>query len=182
MIGPVGRFIAVVKEYCAWAEGTPGSKSEEVETAIRLVANLYASALLLHSSLLDLPDPNPADNVDDNYRISHSEWTAIHKRFGALPFNYYHVFSSPTKLKTGRPEEAEAVIGDLADDLADIYRDLKEGLLLYENGRIAEAIWHWNHDFYAHWGEHASSALYALHSYDSENEDEYNELMGFEGA
>ena len=52
-----------------------------------------------------------------------------------------------------------------ADDLADIYRDLKEGLELYEAGHVAEALWEWSQSFNTHWGRHASSALHALQAY-----------------
>ena len=145
-------FVSVVREYCGWSESKPRTEIEEVRTAIRMLANLY-------SNVLSLPKNGPGQDIDGK-RISDEEWKDMFKRFGALPFNYYSVFFSPAKVA-----EEEPVTGDLADDLADIYRDLKDGLELYEAGHITEALWEWSQSFNRHWGRHASSALHALHAY-----------------
>jgi hypothetical protein len=70
---------------------------------------------------------------------------------------YYEVFD-PTK-------DREAIFGSLADDLADIYRDLKEGLVVHDAGLAPphDIIWEWRFGFYSHWGHHAIDALRALH-------------------
>lgn len=149
---PTERFVSVVREYCSWAESKPKAEDEEAKAAIRLLANLY-------SNVLNLPKNGPGRDIDGK-RISDEEWKNMFKRFGALPFNYYSEFFSPAKVAEEKP-----VTGDLADDLADIYRDLKEGLELYEGGHVAEALWEWSKSFNTHWGRHASSALHALHAY-----------------
>ena len=154
------EFVALVKEYCRWAESVPNNETEELKTAIRLVANLY-------SKVLELPKNGCGEEINES-GISNEKWKKIFKRFGALPFNYYSEFFSPAKVA-----EEDPVTGDLADDLADIYRDLKEGLELYEEGHVTEAIWEWSQRFNTHWGRHASSALHALHAYAA---DEYIEL------
>jgi Domain of unknown function (DUF5063) len=51
------------------------------------------------------------------------------------------------------------------DDLADIWRDLKEGLDVLTNRTASaevDAIWHWRFSFESHWGRHARSAITAL--------------------
>ena len=151
------NFATLAKEYCGWAESKPKPETEEVKIAIKILANLYSTALAL-------PKNDPGNDVDGN-RISDEEWNIIFKRFGALPFNYYSEFFSPAKVA-----EEEPVVGDLADDLADIYRDIKQGLELYEEGHVNEALWEWNQNFNIHWGRHATSALHALHAYASEND------------
>ena len=47
--------------------------------------------------------------------------------------------------------------GSLADDAADIYRDLPSGL-------NDNAVGEWRFGFDNNWGKHAAEALYALHS------------------
>jgi Domain of unknown function (DUF5063) len=60
---------------------------------------------------------------------------------------------------------ATPVMGSLADDAADIYRDLRGGLSLIDvDGGLDNAVWEWQFGFEYHWGVHAASALYALHS------------------
>jgi hypothetical protein len=54
------------------------------------------------------------------------------------------------------------VTGDIIDDLGDIYRDLRRGLVHWQDGNLADALWEWRFNFQIHWGEHATSALRAL--------------------
>jgi hypothetical protein len=83
----------------------------------------------------------------------------------ALPFQYYwELFHSVTK------EPEEPVCGDLVDDLLDIYKDVKEGLLAFESGERVLAAWHWRNTFGFHWGRHATSAIKALHDFEPPNE------------
>jgi hypothetical protein len=62
-------------------------------------------------------------------------------------------------------QDADAVHGSLADDLADIYRDLKEGLVLKETKlrQPEDLIWEWRFAFHSHWGKHAMDALLTIH-------------------
>jgi hypothetical protein len=56
-------------------------------------------------------------------------------------------------------------MGFLADDLGDIYRDVTTGLRAFQAGHILQARWEWGFHFQHHWGEHATSAIRALHSW-----------------
>ena len=149
---PMEKFVSVVRDYCDWASSKPKAEKEEVRVAIRLLADLY-------SKVLRLPKPDPGEDLDRK-RVSDEDWKKVYGRFGSLPFQFYLDCFRPAQMV-----EEEPGTGDLADDLADICRDLKEGLGLYDEGRIAEAFWEWRQSFITHWGRHASSALHALHAY-----------------
>jgi hypothetical protein len=71
--------------------------------------------------------------------------------------NYYGEHADPLEIGSG-----ETSLGDLADDLADIWRDLKEGLEVFDTGNPAGAAYHWHEHFTIHWGSHAASALNIL--------------------
>ena len=64
------------------------------------------------------------------------------------------------------PKDCEPVTISLAEDLADIYYDLREGLLrVPEHGPVpAKAIWQWVFGLKNHWGRHAVGAIAAMHS------------------
>lgn len=64
------------------------------------------------------------------------------------------------------PKNNEAIRGSLADDIADIYFDLKEGFGLRQKHQIQpeKSIWCWRFGFYSHWGKHAMDALRTIHS------------------
>jgi hypothetical protein len=91
--------------------------------------------------------------------VDDAAWKAVYQRFGALPFNYYSAVD---------PHEVPAkdfTVGDLADDLADIWVDVKFGLASYQVGRADEAARDWRWSFDAHWGQHAVGALFAIRSW-----------------
>ncbi len=90
--------------------------------------------------------------------ITYDDWKRIHARFASMPFQYYESRQDPFDLG-----DHEHEVGDLADDLADIWRDLKRGLELYDSNERVTAAAEWKFGFEAHWGRHATAALYALH-------------------
>ena len=60
-------------------------------------------------------------------------------------------------------EGAEVSIGNIDDDIIDIYRDIKRGLIAYDAGHQRDAQCFWIHSFESHWGAHAANAISALH-------------------
>jgi hypothetical protein len=145
-------FVGTARAYCAWIEGSAASPDLEAETAALLLSKLCAQV----HELPDLFDEEEAP------RLEHEQWIAAYRRLASLPFNYYSTFAEPCDLESPQPG-----IGDLADDLADIWRDLRGGLALYEKGNEAAASWEWRNSFQIHWGRHATSALYAIHCWRS---------------
>jgi hypothetical protein len=89
---------------------------------------------------------------------------AVRTRAAAIPLQHYGEIFSPLV-----PPD-EPVVGDLADDLVAIYRDVAAGLALYDASCIDDAIWQWGFNFQIHWGRHASSAIRALHCYLSQED------------
>lgn len=75
---------------------------------------------------------------------------------------YSHIFD-PLKDK-----DVNALCANLADDLQDIYRDLKHGLAFYDAGKYQDALWYWHNFYYVHWGRHLSHAQTAIWQYLSE--------------
>lgn len=141
------RFFEVAERYCAWAEG-PASDSDLL-TARKLLAELHLLAI-------ELPNGECGKETEDV--VSHESWRKVLDRFSELPLNLYWDVFDPLK-------EEPPVVNSLADDLADIYRDLKEGVILYGQGDIVEATWQWRFLFEIHWGAHLTGAQRAIHCY-----------------
>lgn len=142
-------FEVKAREYCSFIDGS--ASYERAELVERLERHLVA----LYGAALSLPTGNPAD--EDVERVSQDEWAVLHKRLGAQlgdASQYWIVFDPFT--------HESPVLGDLADDAVDIYRDLMEGLAFSDAGKPREAIWEWQNSFQIHWGRHAAEALYAL--------------------
>ena len=70
---------------------------------------------------------------------------------------HYHEFFDPYDARS-------AVMGNLADDIADILSDIETGMILYESDRQKDAVSQWKDSFCIHWGEHITGAIRALDS------------------
>jgi hypothetical protein len=160
----LNAFANEAQRFCEWARNPSGDDAGAREALLRVSA-LYLAGLQLsgdwHSSL----EPEPLPDT-----VSKAEWQRVYAAVEALPFQYYSEVTNPLDVP---PEDAG--VGDLADDIADIYRDIAEGLRLYEAGHPREALWQWVFNLTFHWGAHATSAMRALHWYLSDSE---SELVG----
>lgn len=148
----IEKFVDVARRYCTWSESAPGSPHQDMILARQLLSELHLAAINL--PLVDF------DGDHESEAILHERWKEIFERFSGLPLSGYWDVFDPLK-----EEEKEAVFNTLADDLADIYRDVKENFSLYEAGYIYEAVWQWRFNFLIHWGRHLTGAQRALHSY-----------------
>ena len=154
------RFSEEARRFISWADGSASSERLSAPVALRRVLALYASALELPQpwsvgvTMQDAPAPPP----DGHLR-------AVRERAAAIPLQHYGEIFSPLLMPPEPP-----VVGDLADDLVDIYRDVALGQSLYEAGRCDDAIWQWGSGFQTHWGQHAASAIRALHCYLSQED------------
>ncbi len=146
----IERFAEAARQYCAWAEGEFGAAQEEIRRARWLLAELHLAAI-------QLPDLGIGKDKDAT-RISHEEWSRMFQKFGNLPLTTYWDVFNPL-------EETEPIINNLADDLADIYQDVKAGLLLFQAQHFIDAAWDWRFNFQIHWGHHLVGAQRAIHEY-----------------
>lgn len=151
----IDQFAEAARQYCVWAEGAFGDGRDELKRARLLLAQLHLAAIRLP----DLGIGKDKDAAD----IPHDEWALLFRKFGALPLKTYWDVFNPL-------EASEPVKNSLADDLSDIYRDVKSALALYEAGDFIDAAWHWRFNFQTHWGQHLAGAQRAVHEYFSEED------------
>ncbi|MCK5940723.1 MAG: DUF5063 domain-containing protein [Planctomycetes bacterium] len=149
----VEEFAGAAARYCAWCEAAPRSAEEDRREAVRQLVELYRLG-----AALPLDDDAPDIDGDET---SYEQWQAVYRRFANLPFGYYHVALAPFELGS----DAECGLGDVADDLADIYRDVRDGLSLWRAGHRESAQWAWAETFRIHWSQHAVDALRVLHAW-----------------
>ena len=143
---------------------------DDYTTGVQLrLAQLYAAGLTLPWRSTPRTDEN--DNLgnrvalaeskptlSDLDRLSHEEWRRVYEDIGsrlAGPDMYMEMFDP-----FGWDEEP--VVGSLADDLADIYQEIRAGLLQWRRGAQEDAAWTWRFGFETHWAQHATGAMRAL--------------------
>lgn len=151
------QFAIAARMYCAWAEGEPLDSHSDARTARMLCAELLRRAIDLPQIFADAPEGK--EHSKDRRRVYH--------RLASLPVNMYSTCSDVLLVPPDPP-----AVGDLADDLADIWLDLRNGLELWESGYHSAATWYWRFHFETHWGRHVTSALHVLQTWLGENNDD----------
>ncbi|MBI4743528.1 MAG: DUF5063 domain-containing protein [Actinobacteria bacterium] len=148
-------FATVTKKYISLID-----KVEDMTTydflskcAILLPQIYYFGQLLPDVELLD---KNKMDEA------SYVEWYALLSKKIAKSLGEHNVY-----MEVFDPvQDKEAIQASLADDLSEIYLELKQSLTNYETGdslKINSAIWNWKFGILGHCGNHIVSALRPIH-------------------
>jgi len=161
----VERFVEVVRRYCAWVESSPAGPHEDMVTARQLFTELHLAVISLPK--VDLGDDESEDEGYESRPASLDGWKQARERFSHLPVEGYWDVFEPLK-----EDQKEPVCCSLSDDIADVYRDIKEYLPLFDKGQVEEAVWQWRFSFLIHWGQHLTGAQRALHAYFVNREEE----------
>ena len=151
----VETFIEVARSYCELVE--------QVETLSRETVLDRLAVLLprLIELAVRLPSVEPSADVSAD-EVTYGAWR---ERFVAVNGALADRGSYWTSMEVCGDEEPEVVNLPLADDLADMWRDLRAGLSLVGVPETAvDAVWEWRFNFEIHWGAHAVEALRAVHA------------------
>jgi hypothetical protein len=161
----VNRFAGIANRFCSVVDSAP--KIERAD----LLFQIYRILPKVIDEAISVPDVTPSDSNDGidgtsqvpvrtKHRQSLEEWSQLYNllKEKLVDWDSYRQVFDPTR-------DNEAIFGTLADDLADIYRNLKEGIVASESHRARpeDVIWSWRFSFYSHWGKHAMDALLAIH-------------------
>ena len=149
----VQEFSSTVREYCRFIEEDEATRSREY------VLRCLQLLLTLHLQALKLPELGTGTSAS---RIEMEKWKGIKDRIASkLDRDSYAMIFEPFD------ESPEPILGSLSDDLGDIWKDLKEGLLQFDVGTklgIENASWIWRFGLEYHWGtRHSAHAIGALH-------------------
>ena len=149
-MGAVDQFVGLADAFRSWAvEGT--------DTGVTAARQALAHLAKLFGAALALPDTSPEGGISD--WVPDDEWKRAFEACRRIPVSHYGEVFDPLVL----PPEAPSV-GDIADDLADIYRDVVNGLRALQHGEPG-AGWQWRFTFWSHWGRHAVGAMGALRAW-----------------
>lgn len=144
------QFAEVAKGFCEWVE----ADRHDLAKCRVLLLELLLKVMPLGKYF------GPEDSGKDYLRISDADWKLRCVGLRDLPFQYYNSVTPHDNLG-----EAEPTVGDLCDDLVDIYADLVQGLQAWQANDEVEAVWFWYSSYLCHWGSHASEAAYAVDEY-----------------
>lgn len=146
----IAAFRECAAGFCDWCEGEPPASSADRRAAVWLAR--------LHAAALALPE-TPAANAEGLPELPRADLARAERKLAPFSGHFYRTVLDPDPASTEEPG-----IGDLHDDLLDVYRDVKAGCVLHDRGQVADALWHWSFLHRIHWGRHAVDALAALHA------------------
>lgn len=149
----VSNFVELAHGYCAWCESAEFGE-KPFESAAFWLARLYAAALALPDQPFN--DHQPFNDVDVS--VSPDIRRKVSSNLSPFWKRSYRLLFDPRTSSDEPPIE-----GNLGDDLSGVYDDLKYGLIFFELDQTKNAIWEWRFSYQVHWGQHATSALVAIH-------------------
>ncbi len=155
----VVEFVAVANEYCKYAEHASELKGDELLKIMqRILPLMYLKASLL-------PQLEPYFEDGNEKFVTESDWVALNEtlreKFGTAN-DFPEVFDEKAE-ETGVP-----AITTISENMADMYQDMKDFLLLYQTGTpevMNDAVWECRLNFETFWGQKLVNSLRAIHRF-----------------
>ncbi len=147
-------FLTVARSFCALAEQDIPDTQDETD--------LWRIRELLLQLMHHIPavDAAPRFGAGEIVKTDDASYARAVSRFSGFVFNLHRAVFDPHDL-----ESEEPTLALLSDHLADIYRDLSNGLGHADQGNIEAACLAWSFSYQVHWGRHAVSAFMAIELY-----------------
>jgi hypothetical protein len=153
------EFVAVANELCKYAEHASELKGDELLKILqRILPFMYLKASLL-------PELNPFFEDGNEKFVTESDWTRMQEifreKFGTAD-DYPEVFDEKISESEGH------VVSSISENMADIYQDIKDFLLLYQTGTpevMNDAVWECRLNFESFWGQKLVNSMRAIHKF-----------------
>jgi Domain of unknown function (DUF5063) len=153
------EFVAVANEFCKYTEHASELKGDELLKILQRILPL----MYLKASLLPKLDPFFEDGNEKF--VTESDWNNINEilkeKFGTAN-DYLEVFDERISNTEG------SLAASISEDMADIYQDMKDFLLLYQTGTgevMNDAVWECRMNFENFWGQKLVNSMRAIHKF-----------------
>ncbi len=143
MIQPAEAMSSLAQSYCRLIEAACQNEPDWLARVADLLPRLHATLLTLRSNDSDMAG-GPMPDLDARFEL----FGCLRDRLGER--DHYWLEFDPMG-------DGEAMTGSLADDLTDIYFELRQGLFLAESLSRGSGRG-WLAGFEAHWGRHLADA------------------------
>jgi hypothetical protein len=153
------EFVAVANEFGKYVEHASELKGDEMLKIMqRIMPLMYLKASLL-------PALTPFFEDGNEKFVTEPDWIRIHnilrEKFGTAD-DYLEVFDEKIN------EAGEHVVSSISENMADIYQDIKDFLILYQTGTVEvmnDAVWECRLNFETFWGQKLLNSMRAIHKF-----------------
>lgn len=154
MTGEFENLYRVAREYCTIIEAVGENEQDWLKRVVQVLPRLHAAV----TALLRLDDAR-ANPLEPDLEVRFSLFSKLHQLLGEKDAYWMEYDLAHDECKSG----------SLADDLTDIYCELKQGLRMLEEEKAGpeEVLSNWRQGYKIHWGRHLLDAerhLYELSS------------------
>jgi len=147
----LSEMVGVAERYCKLIDKPVQDSGEWLESLYKLMPQLHSAVTLLNA--YDTGDMQvSAVDLDERFEL----YSRLRQQLGDQDSYWLEFDASPEEMHMS---------GSLADDLTDIYFDLRHGLALMDEAWPQRAAQAWQSSYRLHWGQHLVDAerhLYAL--------------------
>lgn len=152
MSGRYDEMVGLARAYCELIEGAERIDAEWLHKVAVLLPRLHGAVVALGSVVDEGGADDPLDgDLDARFEL----FAELRQLLGSWD-GYWMEFDVA--------QDGQSMSGSLADDLTDIYCELKHGLRLLEQ-QPGQALEEWRSGYRVHWGQHLLDAerhLYTL--------------------
>jgi len=151
------EFAASANEYCKYLESTKDISGIEIMKVMqRLLPFIYLRASLL-------PMLEPVLEAPNEKTVTEFDWTRMHDNLLTKTGN-----NDPFPVIVAAGDAADGLYtGSIAENLSDIYQDLKDFIVSYRSGNeevMNDAVWEVLMNFEEFWGKKLLNLLSAIHA------------------
>ena len=152
-------IVSTVRVYCDLIDHVEEDDSAWLEQLAKLLPRLHAAVTELDRPTGDSSSYSPQHDLDDRFEL----FSRLHHLLGER---------DPYWMEFDVSSDGQVMSGSLADDLTDIFCELKYGLDMLD-GHPEEAtktLTTWRNSYKAHWGQHLMDAQRHLYELDARNQ------------
>jgi hypothetical protein len=140
----VEEFRLRAESFVAFVDANAGIPRDQ------LVRELERQLVELYRAALDLDPPNEIRQTEPRNALTHEEAARVQSRL-SVQFGDYDAYG--LVFDPFHQDDPSPVVALLSDDIADIYRDLQDGLMAFRAGDLDDAVWEWWFGFDNHWAD-----------------------------
>jgi len=156
---PHTEIVKTARLYCDLIDHLDGDDTVWLEQLTKLLPRLHAAVAELDQSKGDAGTYSIEQDLDDRFEL----YSRLHRLLGER---------DPYWLEFDVSNDGQAMTGSLADDLTDIFCELKVGLDMLDSQpeKAHRALNRLSSSYKAHWGQHLIDAQRHLYELDTRNQ------------
>lgn len=158
------EFALIAEEFCLFIDSFRDGRPESLYTKLEyLLSELHCGILSVAKQMNEREDLE----LESFGEMTHEQWDELAKLIGAvIAEELSELIDRHIEINNGEYGHDAARVYTLWDDLADMYREIGQGLAQWKLGTVegkVEASWQWRFGYESHWGHHLANAMKTVH-------------------